>query len=347
MSSAGDLRRLMQLKKANSKQQVSHPLAKYNNLGQLSCVICTKVIKDESVWNAHLQSKRHKDNVIQLKTNSAASKSMPPPKKIDSGSSKISTKSQLPNDFFDQKNGDSSNKNIIPSSSNNSKPKSILKGSNDYKKQYGMPVVQKNIETKKLASSNSSTSNQISSKNEMEVDKPPVVDKTDVNDRKRKLNANLPSDFFDEPKKEKKEDDETKTTEKKESTTSSDSNLPEGFFDDPKKDAEARNVEYKDPKEAEWEMFQKMIEEETKVAETIQEEEDEESEMHKDMTEYNKMKKCLSRVEHLKQLVTKEKMMKKKSSDASKSSETMDHEMSGGSDDEDVDSMFDWRAKTF
>lgn len=35
--------------------------------------------------------------------------------------------------------------------------------------------------------------------------------------------------------------------------------LPEGFFDDPVKDAKARNLEYKDPVEEEWEKFQKEI----------------------------------------------------------------------------------------
>lgn len=35
--------------------------------------------------------------------------------------------------------------------------------------------------------------------------------------------------------------------------------LPEGFFDDPVKDAKARNLDYKDPVEEEWERFQKEI----------------------------------------------------------------------------------------
>lgn len=38
-----------------------------------------------------------------------------------------------------------------------------------------------------------------------------------------------------------------------------DETLPEGFFDDPVKDAKARNLDYKDPIEEEWEKFQKEI----------------------------------------------------------------------------------------
>jgi len=40
-----------------------------------------------------------------------------------------------------------------------------------------------------------------------------------------------------------------------------DETLPEGFFDDPVKDAKARNLEYKDPVEEEWDKFQKEIKE--------------------------------------------------------------------------------------
>ncbi len=42
-------------------------------------------------------------------------------------------------------------------------------------------------------------------------------------------------------------------------TMETDEVLPEGFFDDPIKDAKARNLEYKDPVEEEWDRFQKEI----------------------------------------------------------------------------------------
>merc|ERR1712080_52958 len=133
---------------------------------------------------------------------------------------------------------------------------------------------------------------------------------------------------------------EESETKKKTEEANENSVLPEGFFDDPKKDAAARNVEYKDPKETEWELFQKVIQEETKVAEAIQEEEDEESEMHKDLTELNKMKSCLSRVENLKVLINKEKEkkveLKRKTTDP-------ESECISGDSDEDIDSLFDWR----
>ena len=45
--------------------------------------------------------------------------------------------------------------------------------------------------------------------------------------------------------------------------------LPEGFFDDPKLDAKARNVQYVDHNEEEWEKFQKEISDEVATAQEI------------------------------------------------------------------------------
>lgn len=45
--------------------------------------------------------------------------------------------------------------------------------------------------------------------------------------------------------------------------------LPEGFFDDPKLDAKARDIEYKDPQEVEWEMFVKELREEGSKSEQV------------------------------------------------------------------------------
>lgn len=34
---------------------------KYNNAGQLFCVLCNAPVKNELLWNAHIQSKKHKE----------------------------------------------------------------------------------------------------------------------------------------------------------------------------------------------------------------------------------------------------------------------------------------------
>ncbi|KAI9137028.1 hypothetical protein BKA69DRAFT_1013790, partial [Paraphysoderma sedebokerense] len=64
-----DVRKLLrqaQLSKS-SAPKVTHPLAKYNNLNQLLCVVCKTLIKSEALWNPHLASKGHKENVTRLK----------------------------------------------------------------------------------------------------------------------------------------------------------------------------------------------------------------------------------------------------------------------------------------
>ena len=61
--------------------------------------------------------------------------------------------------------------------------------------------------------------------------------------------------------------------------------LPEGFFDDPKQDAKARNIEYKDPKDEEWEKFQKEINLELDTAQEIVSEEQQESTIERQIEE--------------------------------------------------------------
>lgn len=361
-----ELRRLMQLKKAGS-HKVNHPLAKYNNLEQLVCVICTKVVKDDSLWNAHLQSKKHKENVLLIKTKksntsspaaSSSSQSSKYNSKLSSTNSKTFQvpkipnnvgKQKLPVDFFDQNNRavldkPVSVKSSLPLKLNEevlNKPKSILKNSSSCQPQTDMTSKDMKSDTSPLPHVNDNT-------NGMEEEN------VKSSSRKRKADSSLPTDFFDEPMEDMESSVESAVTSepkkdtdlaahKKTENTGETSAIPEGFFDDPKKDAVARNVEYKDPKETEWELFQKVIQEETKVSEAIQEEEDEESEMHKDLTELNKMKSCLSRVENLKNLINKDKQKKL---EVKRERQGVENEDSNSEEsDEDIGSIFDWRAK--
>ena len=42
--------------------------AKYNSAGQLTCILCSSVVKNELVWPAHVNGKLHKENVANLKS---------------------------------------------------------------------------------------------------------------------------------------------------------------------------------------------------------------------------------------------------------------------------------------
>ncbi|XP_055849586.1 zinc finger protein 830 [Episyrphus balteatus] len=124
-----DLRRLMQEQKSKSQQRVveqkiDSPLAKYNDQGQLTCILCKSVVRSESVWKVHINTKAHKANVEiakqlkeqlqkssssnqnQLKrSNQIKDESISKEKKIKLANEKlrepIHGKAGIPSDFFD------------------------------------------------------------------------------------------------------------------------------------------------------------------------------------------------------------------------------------------------------
>lgn len=157
------------------------------------------------------------------------------------------------------------------------------------------------------------------------------------------INNGLPPNFFDntaetvdtstslpatQPEKEEKVKTPTNNVE----------TLPEGFFDDPVLDAKARNIEYKDPVEEEWERFQKTIAEETNVSKTIIEEDLEVSTLERDIEQIDEQIQQWERVKNLQSLADDVKMnAPKKDGDNNESSST----------DEDLeeDDLLDWRSK--
>lgn len=63
------MRRLMaERKKKDLKPvKIDNPLAKYNNAGQLTCVLCSSIVRSENVWTVHMNSKQHRENVEKAK----------------------------------------------------------------------------------------------------------------------------------------------------------------------------------------------------------------------------------------------------------------------------------------
>ncbi|KAF8766551.1 Zinc finger protein 830 like protein [Argiope bruennichi] len=119
---------------------------------------------------------------------------------------------------------------------------------------------------------------------------------------------------------------------------STDAPLPEGFFDDPVLDAKARNIEYKDPVEEEWEKFQKAIAEETNVSNTIIEVDLEETVLERDIEQIDEQIHQWERVKNLQVLADDVKMKTVHKDD--------DNNESGNTDDDlDEDDLLDWRSK--
>lgn len=215
----------------------------YNELGQLTCILCKSVVRSEDVWKVHINAKLHKQNIelakqLKQRTNNFTSAS--------TASSTKRPADQPPSIISEQPV---------------KRLKGILKNSSAVPSMAAPPT-------------------------------PPVTDSTVVNGKNE-----IPSDFFDKPSSSSLGNGSSsisyfEATMKKtsirqdllninreslkpasvhesavngddkmdvDSVVVGDEALPEGFFDDPVKDAKARNLEYKDPIEEEWEKFQKEI----------------------------------------------------------------------------------------
>ncbi|KAI8352813.1 hypothetical protein EDC96DRAFT_517560 [Choanephora cucurbitarum] len=69
MSSKADVRKLFkkQQKERSKTNRISHVFAKYDETGRLLCVVCNSPVKSETIWQAHLSSSGHKENLQKLR----------------------------------------------------------------------------------------------------------------------------------------------------------------------------------------------------------------------------------------------------------------------------------------
>uniref|UniRef100_A0A1Q3F3D9 Zinc finger protein 830 n=1 Tax=Culex tarsalis TaxID=7177 RepID=A0A1Q3F3D9_CULTA len=135
--------------------------------------------------------------------------------------------------------------------------------------------------------------------------------------------------------------------------------LPEGFFDDPKADAKARNIEYKDPNDEEWERFQRVIKEATTESLAIINEEQEESTAERQISEIDEQIRNWSRVLSLERkkdevrqrtatalAAGERRIMEGAAVKAEIKREDSEDEDDGGDDDDgEFEEFPDWRAK--
>lgn len=72
MSSSFRLRRMIKDQKAAVKEvpvstkRINSPLAKYED-GELKCIVCDSIVRSEKAWPVHVNSKKHKDNIVIAK----------------------------------------------------------------------------------------------------------------------------------------------------------------------------------------------------------------------------------------------------------------------------------------
>ncbi|NP_001088076.1 zinc finger protein 830 [Xenopus laevis] len=339
-----ELRKLMKAKQreSSSKKRIESPLAKYNSLGHLSCVVCNSLIKSELLWPAHILGKQHKEKVAELKGTKATTSSPSntieypritkrkgsEPEKQESKRTKGSedhpsaSTTKLPEEFFEKEK---------TSSAGNAPSLKLLAG--DYEDVDDDDAEEgEEYENAKEASS--------SLLKPAEIPLPPPTSSAD----------NLPADFFENKMplvshsgSVLKADIQEKIVERKENTAEA---LPEGFFDDPEVDAKVRKVDApKDQMDKEWEEFQKEIRQVNTVSEAIVAEEDEEGRLDRQIDEIDEQIQCYRRVEHLrdrKDTLQDAKMEVLKS----KSNEKWQDEI-GSDDEEKLPSLLyqNWREK--
>ncbi|XP_050343498.1 zinc finger protein 830 [Nymphalis io] len=279
-----EMRRLMAERKNKDKKPIliNNPLAKYNNAGQLMCILCSSIVRSENVWQIHLNSKQHKGNVEQAK--------------------KLK---ELTNNFTDDKIKNKRPGCLQTDVPQEKRPKGILK--NSYEK---LPRLVQAPERKL----------------------PTILIHHDEKIIRKSKNLTFQKVETLEATVENKIDDT-------ETILSNPQPIPEGFFDDPILDAKARNIEYKDPVEEEWEKFQKEIKEETSTSAEIIAGEQEEATAERQIDEIDEQIRNWSRVLDLE---LKKEETKKKIPDADLLNEGDENE----SDNEaEIDEFLDWRAK--
>ncbi|KAK9512083.1 hypothetical protein O3M35_000589 [Rhynocoris fuscipes] len=278
-----ELRKFMSVQKKKtleSLKKIESPLAKYSDSGVLSCIVCNSVVRSEAVWNVHINSKQHRENIAKKKQTPVLNIKPEPPAHIP----------------FKRPKDDTAEESVPK------KIKGILKNA---------PVLPNGF-----------------------FDVKQEIDDTNI-------------------KMETEDDVSTKTngSEEKMSTAttivesvSNSSELPEGFFDNPILDAKARNVEYKDPIQEEWERFQREIKEETHLSARIIHDDTEDATAQRQIHEIDEQLRKLSRVVELDQ-----QKAKVKAELQNKPKEIKEEELSDGADDDDEDFEieFDWRAKRY
>lgn len=194
------------------------------------CVLCKTIVRSEDVWKVHINAKQHKQNV------ELAKKSI------------ISTPTSSQQTAAAQ--SASASKRMGPPLTSDM-PAKVSRGILKNSGKTGNAPMQQNQTTKAKTST--------TEKNALPdnfFDNQPrnaatfyetTLTKTSIKTNLVSIKWNTDADKLDDGNAEAVVDQHKDET------------LPEGFFDDPIKDAKARNSEYKDPVEEEWEKFQQEI----------------------------------------------------------------------------------------
>ncbi|CAH3021916.1 unnamed protein product [Porites evermanni] len=276
---------------------------RYNSAGQLFCVLCNVPVKSAILWDSHVLGKKHKENLTVFKRKSNKSQS-------------ATNERQLEEVIFQHKSAFKIDHSFV-------KTKNFAGQVADFS-YFVFSVLIK--------------CNQINHSLKLTFSKQKITTLPLTSDSVFNKLHNfffLFSDFFDSPQ-------QSEQTEQTPDPGDSTEGIPEGFFDDPKLDAKVRKVEFRDPAEEEWEKFQKAMQVEAQVSQSIVEEEDEESRVDREFSELSEQRLYYLRADSLRD---KQSIIKDKVSENKILQKESQEENNSNSDDSDYEEFFDWRAK--
>lgn len=226
------------------------------------CILCKSVVRSEDVWKVHINAKQHKQNIelakkLKEKTNNFTVPAVPAP----------SLKRSAPPPTND-----------VPAK----QLKGILKNANPLPS-----TVNSKVSTETTTQSSSQTAVEADGLPSNFFDDPAkskgfyeaTLKKTSIKSNLVNINRSTELDKSDGASASQTTTTATTATTitKDDADPQTDDTLPEGFFDDPIKDAKARNSEYKNPAEEEWEKFQQEIKEASDFSNAIMAEDQEEA----------------------------------------------------------------------
>jgi len=104
------LKNLAKLKKAERAKntKIDHPLARYNNIGQLMCIVCKVVVKTDALWNVHMATPAHRENLVGLQKQQSEQNQTQKRKRIEEEKdekmkkAKFELQDRQENDFFSE-----------------------------------------------------------------------------------------------------------------------------------------------------------------------------------------------------------------------------------------------------
>lgn len=246
-------------KEAAPSTKVDSPLAKYDELGQLTCILCKSVVRSEAVWKVHVNAKQHKQNVEVAKQLKERTHNFTKPAPVKRSAEPLAS--------------------AVPTKV----PKGILKNSS-----ISATTSAATITSGPVSSSSTTNGN--------DVDGLPCNFSDNDNDSSNYFARTLKKTSIKADLVNIKRGNDTESAEEAmDVEQQKDETLPEGFFDDPVKDAKARNLDYKDPNELEWERFQHEIKEASDIANALIAEEQVEATAERQIDEIHEQMRNWSR----------------------------------------------------